>query len=51
MNLAQKRDGWRAVLNAVMKVRVPYNAENFLTGWEPVRFSRTLVIGVSQLVS
>ena len=46
IDLAQKRDGLR-LLNAVMKVRFPYNAENFLTGGEPVSFSRTLVIGVS----
>ena len=31
IDLVQKRDGWRTFLNAVMKVRVPYNAENFLT--------------------
>jgi hypothetical protein len=31
IDLAQKRDGWRAVLKAVMKVRVPYKVENFLT--------------------
>jgi len=31
IDLALKRDGWRAFLNAVMKVLVPYNAENFLT--------------------
>ena len=31
IRLAQDRDRWRALANAVMKLLVPYNAGNFLT--------------------
>ena len=38
-------------MNAVMNLRVPQNAGNFLTSLEPVSFSeRTLVHGVSLFV-
>ena len=34
------RNRWRAFVNAIMDLQVPQNAGNFLTSWEPVRFSR-----------
>ena len=51
IKLAQDRDRWRELVNAVMSLRVPLNAGNFLTSCKPVSYSRsTLLHGVSKVV-
>jgi hypothetical protein len=51
IEVAEDRDRWRALVNVVMKLRVPWNAGNFLTSWEPVTSSRrTPLHGVSKEV-
>ena len=48
IGLAQDRDRWRTLVSAVMNLRAPWNAGNFLTSCKPVSFSRkTLHHGVS----
>ena len=48
IGLAQDRDRWRTLASAVMNLRVPWNAGNFLTSCKTVSCSRrTLHHGVS----
>jgi hypothetical protein len=52
IDLAQHWDKLRAVVSAVMNLRVQQNAGNFLTTWRALTFSkRTVVLGVSDLIS
>ena len=44
IELAQDRDACQALVNEVINLLwIPQNAENFLTNWKPVNFSRTML--------
>jgi hypothetical protein len=40
IDLAQDRDRWKALVNTVMDLRVPQNAEKFLSSFTIGNFSR-----------
>jgi hypothetical protein len=51
IDLAQDRDRWQALVNAVMDLWFPQNAGSFLSSLGTVSFSeRSLLHGISQLV-
>jgi len=43
IGLAQDRDRWRTLVSAIMNLRVPLNAGNFLTSCKPVSLSRRIL--------
>jgi hypothetical protein len=44
LGLAENRDSWWTVVNAMMNLWVPYNAGNFLTSLGPVSFARRTLL-------
>jgi len=53
LDLAENRDMWWGLVNAVMNLQFPQNMGNLLTSWRPVSFSRRTVLhgdGLSDLL-
>ena len=46
IDLAHERDRRRAHVHATMKRLVPYHTGNVLTSWEPINFSRRILLHV-----
>jgi hypothetical protein len=36
IDLAEERERWQALVNVVMNLWMPWNAESFFTGWGPI---------------
>jgi hypothetical protein len=52
INLAQDRDQWRALVKTVMNLQFPWRADNLLTSWAYVSFSRrALLHGIKEFLS
>jgi hypothetical protein len=50
IDLVQNRDGWQALVNAVMNLWVPQNAADFLTGEKRLASQEELLNGVSYVI-
>ena len=50
IDLAQDKNRWQALVNAVMNLQVPQHAETCLTSSKPVSLARILLLGVSYLL-
>jgi len=46
MELAEDRNKCLAFVNTEMKLRLPYNARNLLSGWETTSFQRRTILQI-----